>query len=496
VITAVPASFGQAPIITIETGLGLPYAVGADGAGNIFYDSSGYIEELPPGTFAAAPIAVSGAGGVYPFQNPVVAINADKAGDVFVAVQYSVTAQNDPYFAVYELINGTSGYSYGGQVAGESTAPALGQGGAQTLNSMAYDNKNGLLYMNYIGDDETQTLTCANIVNGLGPPCGHVNQYVSPLNDNYANGLAVDGAGNVYTLYGTHVYIAQFQPGFSGGVGKVYSTESSILNGVLANGLAVLQNNLDESPVAGLAADDAGQIIVDAESEIFIYVPSFDSSNNPTGFYSPVAGTGTNGYNGDGTGPLHQINASEAATLDLSGNLWIADTNNGLLREVEGVATGEGAGTGVVSGSSPGYGCLDCGPQTLGNGTGGAGGGGNSAPTDTIPTNHFGYLSLLNSSIHKLYVAYPNALVVFDTGNDSAQITGSTVDVIPQDVTGMMLDPKGERIWAINSAGQVLAINSLTDQLIGDPIIASRPGIVTVRMWESSRDPLEVRCLP
>jgi hypothetical protein len=61
-------------------------------------------------------------------------------------------------------------------------------------------------------------------------------------------------------------------------------------------------------------------------------------------------------------------------------------------------------------------------------------------------------------------------LVVFSTINDTVQTTGSVVDIIPQQLTQLALDPVRNVIWAINSVGQVVAINSATDQLIGSPI--------------------------
>ena len=423
-------------------------------------------------------------------------------------------------------------YTWGGLVSSPSgsTPPPLGGDTYSTLNSMAYDNLNGFLYLNYYTGSEQQVITCKNVlppftgyttsgsttvtvsstsglfpgqvINSAGPDlpagdtiasvgsgtitmtvaatattnsfgttmnvvpaygCGSINQFTSPLNDTYGNGLAVDGAGNVYTTYGTSSgYIAQFPPGFSG-TGLTYSTASTGFGG----------NAVAYPGITGLvtlAADDAGQIFVDAGAEIYIYSPAFNSSNTPTGFFTPAAGTGVNGYNvAGGTATTTQINNSQGVALDPSGDLWIADTVNGLIREIASAAIGQGEGTGAIA-SGPTYGCLQCGPQSLGNGTGGVAGYGNQpAPTDTIQTNQFSNLTLLNSAQHKLYVADQSALVVFSTANDTVQTTGSVVDIIPQQITHMVLDSATNVIWAINGAGQVLEINSVTDQLIGSP---------------------------
>ena len=426
-------------------------------------------------------------------------------------------------------------YAMGPMVYGLTTPPPITDGpDFSTLNSMAYDNLNAFLYVNYEGGGEQpQVIQCVNIplqftgsattgstqvavsstsgliagqlISGTGIPpgdtiasvgpgniitltvaatgiatgaamgivpavgCDSVNGFTSPLGGYFGNGLAVDGAGNVYTAYGTgsgSSYIAQFPPGLTAG-GRNYSpatTDFSVGTDVFPGDVGLV----------GLAADNAGQVFVDAGAEIWIYSPSFNGST-PTGNFIPVAGTGTNGYNGeDGTATLLQLDYSEGVALDPNGALWIADTGNGLINEITPAGFGQGEGAGSVTGS-PTFGCLQCGPQSLGNGTGGVAGYGNQpAPTDTIQTNHFSNLTLLNPSTHKLYIAYSDALVVFDTSNDTVQTTtvsATVVDIIPQQITQMVLDSATNVIWAINSAGQVVEINGATDQVIGSPTI-------------------------
>jgi sugar lactone lactonase YvrE len=393
---------------------------------------------------------------------------------------------------------------------------------------MAYDNLNAFLYVNYYnGNDDQQIITCANVpiqftgnttigstavsvssLSGLiagqhvfasSIPAGDTIATVGPGNTItlttaatgsatstpmgangpsnpgclsisppvYGNGLAVDGAGNVYTAFGSGSssgYIAQFPPGFSGpnGNGRAYSpTSTGFTGGAATPGMVGL---------IGLAADNAGQVFVDSGAEIFLYSPSF-SGSTPNGNFVAVAGTGVNGYNGDnGTATLLQLDDSEGVALDENGALWIADTVNNRIREITPAGFGQGEGTGSVTGGSPAFGCLQCGPQSLGNGTGGVAGYGNQpAPTDTIQTDRISNVTLLNPANHKLYIAYPNALAIFNTSNDAVESTAGSVDVVLQTVTQMVLDAATNDIWAITSAGQVLEINSATDQVINGP---------------------------
>jgi hypothetical protein len=426
-------------------------------------------------------------------------------------------------------------YAMGPQVYGLTAPPPLTGSNFSTLNSMAYDNLNSFLYLNYYnGNDDEQIITCSNVsiqftgtttngssqvavsslsgviagqvIFGSGIPPGDIIASVGPgytitlttpatapetatpmgvvgpsepgcLSISppvYGNGMAVDGSGNVYTVFGAGSgagYIAQFPPGFSGanGNGRAYSPTSTGFTGGAATPGTV--------GLVGIAADNAGQVFVDSGAEIYLYSPSF-SGSTPTGNFIAVAGTGVNGFNGDnGTATLLQLDDSEGVALDPSGALWIADTVNNRIREITPAGFGQGEGTGSVTGT-PAFGCLQCGPQSLGNGTGGVAGYGNQpAPTDTIQTDHFSNITLLNPSTHRLYIAYPTALAVFDTSNDTVQTSPvnstAAVDIILQQITQMVLDPTTNVIWAINGAGQVLEINAANDDVSAAKIVSS-----------------------
>ena len=439
-------------------------------------------------------------------------------------------------------------YAMGPQVYGLTTPPLITDApDFSTLNSMAYDNLNAFLYVNYYpGGEAAQEIKCVNvpiqftgntmtgstqvtvsslsgliagqlinsagseipagdIIASVGPEntitltvpatanttgaamniysnhgCDSITNFSGPLNDSNGNGLAVDGAGNVYTTYGSGTgagFIAQFPPGFSG-AGRTYSTASTasspslsgLLGGVATPGATV-------TGLVGLAADNAGQVFVDTGAEVWIYSPSFNGST-PTGTFIPVAGTGVDGFNyEDGTATLLQLNNSQGVALDPNGALWIADTGNGLINEITPAGFGQGEGTGSVSGSST-FGCLGCPPFSLGNGTGGvAGEGTQPAPTDTIQTDHISNITLLNPITHRLYTAYPNALVIFDTSNDTVQTSTvnstTVVDIILQQITQMVLNPTTNVIWAINGAGQVLEINAANDEVSSAEIVST-----------------------
>jgi DNA-binding beta-propeller fold protein YncE len=70
-----------------------------------------------------------------------------------------------------------------------------------------------------------------------------------------------------------------------------------------------------------------------------------DQDNNrvrkvtPAGVISTIAGTGTAGYNGEGTATSAQLNYPFGIAVDAAGNVYIADQGNSRIRKVT-VATG------------------------------------------------------------------------------------------------------------------------------------------------------------
>jgi hypothetical protein len=119
----------------------------------------------------------------------------------------------------------------------------------------------------------------------------------------------------------------------------------------------------DGGPATSAKLYGPPRIAVDAAGNLFIA----DSSNQRIrkvtagGVISTVAGNGSPGYSGDG-GPATsaQLNYPDSVAVDAAGNLFIADTNNNCIREVTPggvITTVAGNGTGDFSG--------DGGPATL-----------------------------------------------------------------------------------------------------------------------------------
>jgi hypothetical protein len=161
-------------------------------------------------------------------------------------------------------------------------------------------------------------------------------------------GLALDGAGNLY-FADTNNHIIRRIDAFSHVITTVAGTHET--HGFSGDGGAATSALLT-SP-EGIAFDEAGDLfIADTGNNVIREV------NAATGFISTFAGTGTAGFNGDGpTATLAQLNSpwSVSVAVAQDGSLYIADLGNNSVRKVTpsgAISTIAGDGTRGFTGDS------------------------------------------------------------------------------------------------------------------------------------------------
>ena len=137
------------------------------------------------------------------------------------------------------------------------------------------------------------------------------------------HGLAYDASGNYYIADTDQNVIRKVSP--AGIITTVAGTgeQGYAGDGGLATAAVV------DSP-AGVAVDSSGNIyIADTHNNVIREVLA------TTGIISTIAGTGVAGYSGDSsTATAAMLNHPTAVAVDSNGNLYIADTNNHVIREV------------------------------------------------------------------------------------------------------------------------------------------------------------------
>ena len=140
------------------------------------------------------------------------------------------------------------------------------------------------------------------------------------LND--PNAVVVDNSGSIYIADTCNHRVRKVDR-----TGRITTVAGNGKAGYSGDGALATAASL-ESP-KGLALDSSGNL----------YIADFQNSRvrrvSPAGIISTVAGNGKDGYSGDG-GPaiFAQLQQPASVTLDVSGNLFIADWNNNRIRKV------------------------------------------------------------------------------------------------------------------------------------------------------------------
>jgi sugar lactone lactonase YvrE len=163
--------------------------------------------------------------------------------------------------------------------------------------------------------------------------------------------IALDGAGNIYISDSLHNRIRKLDTA---------QTVSTIA------GTGAFGYTGDGGPATNATLDTPSGVAVDGAGNIFIA----DTGNNvirkievATGIMRTVAGNGIQGNSGDnGFATSAELNQPLGVTLDIGGNLYVADTGNNRIRKVD-VSSGVMTNFAGSADGTPGY-SGDNGPET------------------------------------------------------------------------------------------------------------------------------------
>ncbi len=280
---------------------------------------------VPPDTFST----FAGAG---PDHAPALAANVeypvsvavDSSGNFYFADQngneqrvFKITASG---LLTVVAGNGFAGFSGDGQLAtlAELNGP----------RAVALDSSNNL----YIADQRNCVIRKVTASTGListigGTPgaCGYSGDGgpATKAEMNNPVGVAVDSSGNVYIADFNNARIRKIETN-----GTIITVAGNGTGGFSGDGGAATAAELNGPQ--GVAVDFAHNIYI---ADAYNYRIRKVSASN--GVISTVAGDGTAGYSGDG-GPATKatISYSQGISSDSTGKLFLADTNNCVIREV------------------------------------------------------------------------------------------------------------------------------------------------------------------
>ncbi len=151
---------------------------------------------------------------------------------------------------------------------------------------------------------------------------------------NFPSSLAIDDAGNVYIAdyYNNRV--------------RMITASSGIITTIAGNtnlGDTVWGYSGDGGPATAAEYNSINAVTVDHSGNVYLV----DAGNNCirkitafTGIVQTIAGNGNSGYSGDGdTATKATLNSPDGIALDASGNIYISDAGNNVVRTVN-VSTG------------------------------------------------------------------------------------------------------------------------------------------------------------
>ncbi len=213
------------------------------------------------------------------------------------------------------------------------------------------------------GQSVTLTATVIVAPPNTGTPTGGT---VTFLNGSSPLGTAPLNSGTatlqVSTLpAGTDVVLASYGGNSNFAASGTVVGPNSVITTVAGNGNSTYYG--DENPATAAGLDQPPGVAVDSAGDLFIVDTGnvrIREVNLATGLITTVAGNGTSGYGGDnGPATAAELYQPMGVAVDTAGNLFIADTGNDRIREVN---LSTGVITTVAGGGNLGLG--DNGPAT------------------------------------------------------------------------------------------------------------------------------------
>jgi trimeric autotransporter adhesin len=309
--------------------LNSPYDVFVDGVGNIYIadginnrirkvDTAGIINTVA-GNGANGYSGDGGAATSAALGSPS-GVFVDGVGNIYIADGINNRIRKVDTAGIITTVAGNGGFGYSGD-GGAATNAQL-----NTAARVSVDNS-GVIY---IADRNNRRLrkvdgagTISTIVgNGTAGYSGDGGAATSAqLSTPY--GVAVDAAGNVYLADRSNHIVRKVDS--SGAISTVAGS-----GGFGYSGDGGAATNAEMRYPHGVAVDGAGNIyIADVTNHS---IRKVDSAGN----ISTVAGTGTDGYSGDGGAATSaELASPTGVSVDGSGNLYIADSNNHRVRKVD-----------------------------------------------------------------------------------------------------------------------------------------------------------------
>lgn len=341
------------PVTATSTSIGRPSRVIVDGSGNTYFsagnnvfkvDSSGNLTVVAGNSRPG----YSGDGGpaVQAQLNGPQGITLDSKGNLYIADSINNRIRVVSSAGVISTFAGTGASSAGG--GGTFGDGGLAINSLLRLPSGVCVDKSDNVYIADTGDNIIRKVTGDGIINtvagdGFGGFWGDTSSaLVAGLH--YPTDMVVDSSGNIFIADSANAAIREV------------TASNGIINTVVGN--AAVGDTGDGGPATSASLVAPYAVTLDSSGNIY-FVQNGDSVIRKvtvsTMIITRVAGNATAGFSGDGSAATKaQLNFPSGLAVDSSGNVYIADSLNFRIRKVSGLNISTVAGNGGLSYSGDG----------------------------------------------------------------------------------------------------------------------------------------------
>jgi sugar lactone lactonase YvrE len=296
-----------------------PTGVAVDAAGNIYVADYGnnMIRKITPAgvvtTLAGNGTqgSLNGPDSLSSFNGPT-SVAVDQSGNVYVADDNN----NQIRVIANGMVNTLAGSDSTGAVDGQG--PLAYFFGPSSVSCDAQGN----VYVADAGNNLIRMVTPGGLVSTIAGQInpGAQNGPDSSATFNNPAGIAVDGSGNIYVADMLNDLIRKISGGqVSTLAGSLNDTTVASINGVGTAASFVFPNS----------------VAVDASGNVYTteYVTNLIRKITPDGTVTTLAGSGASGQ-ADSTGTAASFSGPSGVAVDASGNVYVADTYNNVIRKI------------------------------------------------------------------------------------------------------------------------------------------------------------------
>jgi uncharacterized protein (TIGR03437 family) len=325
----------------INAEIGSPWGIATDASGNLYFtDTYNYVVRKVTASGTISTVAGNGTYGYAGDGGPATSaefrypysVAPDGSGNLYIGDFYNYRVRKVAANGTITTVAGNGNCCFNGD-GGSATGSDLGEPAGVALDTA------GNLYIADYNDNRIRKVTAGGTISTLagtgtagaagdGGPAAAA-QLFNP------GGIAVDSGGNLHI---SEIGNARIRVVASAG------TISTLVGGFLGDGGPGIRGYLNQP--GGVVRDNAGNTWVSDTNNHRVRKIAAD------GTITTVAGTGSPGFSGDGgSATAAALNSPHGLALDASGNLYIVDTNNYRIRKVAGSGTiSTFAGSGLCCG--------------------------------------------------------------------------------------------------------------------------------------------------